>query len=62
MAQERLNKILAHAGLGSRRACDELIAQGRITVDGAVVTDLGHKADPGRYGRVRRCRAQRRRF
>ncbi|MBM4041987.1 MAG: rRNA pseudouridine synthase [Planctomycetes bacterium] len=48
MAQERLNKILAHAGLGSRRKCDELIAQGRVTVDGAVVRDLGHKADPAR--------------
>lgn len=46
MAQERLNKILAHAGLGSRRKCDELIAQGRVTVDGATVTDLGHKVDP----------------
>lgn len=46
MAVERLNRILAHAGLGSRRACDELIAQGRVTVDGAVVKDLGHKADP----------------
>ncbi|HUT35571.1 MAG TPA: pseudouridine synthase [Planctomycetota bacterium] len=46
MALERLNKILAHAGLGSRRKCDELIAQGRITVDGVVVTELGHKADP----------------
>ncbi len=46
MALERLNKLRAHAGLGSRRACDALIAQGRVTVDGAVVTDLGHKADP----------------
>lgn len=46
MALERLNKILAHAGLGSRRRCDELIAQGRVSVDGAVVTDLGHKVDP----------------
>jgi len=46
MAEERLNKILAHAGLGSRRQCEELIAQGRVTVDREVVTDLGHKADP----------------
>lgn len=46
MALERLNKILARAGLASRRKCDELITQGRITVDGIPVTDLGHKADP----------------
>ncbi len=46
MAQERLNRILAHAGLGSRRKCDELITQGRITVDRVTVTDLGSKADP----------------
>ncbi|HPD15169.1 MAG TPA: pseudouridine synthase [Planctomycetota bacterium] len=46
MSLERLNKLLAHAGFGSRRACDELIAQGRVTVNGAPVTDLGHKVDP----------------
>jgi 23S rRNA pseudouridine2605 synthase len=46
MAIERLNKVLAHAGIGSRRACDELITQGRVTVDRQVVSDLGHKVDP----------------
>jgi len=48
MPTERLHKILAHAGIGSRRQCEELIAQGRVTVDGETVTDLGHKVDPGR--------------
>ncbi|MCS7021421.1 MAG: rRNA pseudouridine synthase [Gemmataceae bacterium] len=43
---QRLNKYLAHAGVGSRRYCDELIAAGRVTVDGVVVTALGAKVDP----------------
>lgn len=43
---ERLNKFLAHAGIGSRRHCDELIQKGRIAVDGAVVRELGVKVDP----------------
>ncbi len=46
MALERLQKILARAGLGSRRSCEELILQGRVEVDGEVVTELGSKADP----------------
>ena len=45
MPQERLQKILARAGLGSRRKCEELIAQGRVTVNGQVAR-LGMKADP----------------
>src|SRR5262245_36404916 len=43
---DRLQKILAAAGLGSRRACEELITTGRVEVDGKVVTKLGSKADP----------------
>ena len=43
---ERLNKFLAHAGVGSRRQCDDLILHGRVAVDGAVVRELGVKVDP----------------
>jgi 23S rRNA pseudouridine2605 synthase len=42
---QRLQKILAGAGVGSRRACEELIADGRVTVDGRRAS-LGDKADP----------------
>lgn len=44
MAEERLQKILARAGYGSRRAAEELIENGRVTVNGAVV-GIGAKAD-----------------
>jgi 23S rRNA pseudouridine2605 synthase len=44
-AGERLQKILAQAGLGSRRACEELIAAGRVRVNGSVA-ELGARADP----------------
>jgi len=43
---ERLNKILAHAGVGSRRHCDGLIAAGRVRVGDQIVTDLGAKIEP----------------
>ena len=42
---ERLNKYLAHSGVGSRRFCDTLIAAGRVKVDGILVTDMGLKID-----------------
>src|SRR5437870_3424020 len=43
---ERLNKVLAHAGVGSRRHCEELILQGRVAVDGQPVRELGTKVEP----------------
>lgn len=42
----RLSKLLAQAGVASRRASDELIAAGRVSVDGEVVTRLGTRVDP----------------
>lgn len=45
---ERLQKVLAAAGLGSRRQCEELILAGRVDIGGAVVTELGTRVDPDR--------------
>tara|TARA_B100000029_G_scaffold116149_1_gene108914 strand:+ start:5572 stop:6324 length:753 start_codon:yes stop_codon:yes gene_type:complete len=42
---ERLQKVLARAGIGSRRACEKLIVERRVTVDGRV-SELGDKVDP----------------
>lgn len=43
---ERLQKILAHAGVASRRKCEEMILARRVRVNGVVVTELGTKVDP----------------
>ena len=48
MALDRLHKVMAAAGAGSRRECEGFIAQGRVTVDGEVVRELGTKVDPER--------------
>src|SRR5574338_128006 len=45
--EERLQKLMAQSGLGSRRACEELIAAGRVTINGRTAV-LGEKADPER--------------
>src|SRR5579863_7261654 len=45
MATLRLQKVLARAGVASRRAAETLIAAGRVRVDGRVVTELGTKVD-----------------
>ena len=49
MAEMRLNKIIADAGITSRRGADELIADGRVTVDGRPVRELGAKIDPDNH-------------
>ncbi len=45
---ERLQKVLAHAGISSRRAAERLIVEGRVSVNGSVVTELGTKVDAER--------------
>src|SRR5436309_10733725 len=46
--QERLQKIIAHAGVSSRREAEAMIREGRVTLNGRVVTELGTRADPDR--------------
>ncbi|HVP47180.1 MAG TPA: pseudouridine synthase [Bryobacteraceae bacterium] len=45
MAEERLQKILSRAGVASRRKAEQMILEGRVAVNGAVVTEMGSKAD-----------------
>ena len=42
----RLQKLLAQAGFGSRRKCEEIITEGRVEIDGELVTELGTRVDP----------------
>ena len=46
MEEERLQKFLANAGIASRRKCEELILEGKVSVNGQVVTELGTKVNP----------------
>ena len=46
MSLSRLNKIIADAGIASRRAADQLILEGRVSVDGEIIIELGGKYDP----------------
>jgi 23S rRNA pseudouridine2605 synthase len=48
MAEERLQKVMAAAGIGSRRACEQLIVAGRVKVNGRLVTEMGVKVDAER--------------
>ncbi len=45
MSEERLQKILSRAGIASRRAAEQIILDGRVTVDGKIITELGAKFD-----------------
>ncbi len=46
MAKQRLQKLMAAAGVASRRECENIIRQGRVEIDGRVVTQLGVQVDP----------------
>jgi len=46
VAEIRLQKVLAQAGMGSRRRCDDMIAQGRVEVNGEVIDVMGARVDP----------------
>ena len=48
MVMERLQKILSQAGIASRRASEQMMLDGRVTVNGATIRELGTKADPSR--------------
>ena len=46
MSEDRLQKVMAAAGVGSRRACETMITEGRVQVNGQTITELGTKVDP----------------
>src|SRR5689334_424368 len=46
MAKQRLQKLLAQPGISSRRAAEQLIAAGRVRVNGRIIKELGTRADP----------------
>jgi 23S rRNA pseudouridine2605 synthase len=48
MPEERLQKIISNAGVASRRAAEQMIREGRVTVNGEIVSELGAKAELGR--------------
>ncbi len=50
----RLQKLLAEAGFGSRRKCEEIILDGRVEVDDELVTTLGTRVDPSKQKNTRR--------
>ena len=51
---DRLQKILSQAGIASRRASEKLMLEGRVSVNGTTVTELGTKADAARDDRLGR--------
>jgi len=59
--QERLQKIIARAGIASRRHAELLITSGQVRVNGHVVRELGTKADAAKTGLRRRGESSRRR-
>ncbi|WP_199188763.1 MULTISPECIES: pseudouridine synthase [Pirellulaceae] len=61
----RLHKLLAEAGIGSRRKCEEIIQEGRVEVDGEFVTELGTSVDPAKQEIMvdgQRIRARRKQY
>ena len=48
MSEDRLQKVLAAAGVASRRKAEQLIVEGQVSVNGKTVTELGTKVDPHR--------------
>ena len=46
---ERLQKVIAQAGVASRRKAEEMIAQGRVSVNGEIVSEMGYKVKKGDY-------------